>query len=148
MKLKRILVKFEEYIITDSMALIVTFISITIKIVVIAHYMACLFFYVGSDSLNYEYRGWLVSKELVNKSKWDQYVTSMYWAFTTMSAVGYGDITPVTHLEKITCLVAMVTSCGIFAYTVNSIGNIVSRFNLIVSTYKERMMYVNRYTID
>ena len=68
MKLKRILIKFEEYIVTDSMALIVTFFSITVKIVVTAHYMACLFFYVGKESLDYDYRGWLVSKDLVEES--------------------------------------------------------------------------------
>ena len=47
LKLKRILHKFEEYIMTDSMDLIVTFVNIFLKILIVAHYMACLFFYVG-----------------------------------------------------------------------------------------------------
>ena len=64
MKLKRLLQKFEEHIVTDSMDLIVTFVNIFLKIVVVAHYMACLFFYVGMqerDSKVYA-QGWLVEE--------------------------------------------------------------------------------------
>jgi hypothetical protein len=71
------------------------------------------------------------------------YITSIYWAFTTMSAVGYGDITPVTKDEQLYTMIAMVISCGIFAYTINSISNIVSRFNKNTGVYREKMMYVN-----
>ena len=60
-----------------------------------------------------------------------QYVTSLYWAFTTMSAVGYGDICPISRTERTYAMAAMILACGIFAYTVNSIGNIVSRYNQI-----------------
>ena len=30
-----------------------------------------------------------------------RYVTSMYWAYTTMTTVGYGDISSVTVAEKV-----------------------------------------------
>jgi len=65
MKLKKLLLKFEEYIVTDSMDLIVTFVNIFLKIVIVAHYMACLFFYVGiqeMDSKGYA-QGWLHEEE-------------------------------------------------------------------------------------
>ena len=65
-----------------------------------------------------------------------------------MSAVGYGELTPATFNEQCWVLFMMMTSCGLFAYTINSIGNIVSRFNQIVTTYRERMMYVNRFLLD
>ena len=64
-----------------------------------------------------------------------------------MSAVGYGDITPVTKNEKTVVMGMMIMSCGMFAYTVNSIGNIVSQYNQIASSYRERMMYVNQFMI-
>lgn len=35
-----------------------------------------------------------------------------------------------------------------FAYTVNSIGNIVSQYNQLASSYRERMMYVNQFMIQ
>ena len=59
MKLKKILMKFEEHIVTDSMDLLITFVTITTKIIVIAHYMACIFFFFGLEELDVEYRGWI-----------------------------------------------------------------------------------------
>lgn len=59
MKLKKILIKFEEHIVTDSMDLVITFLTITTKIIVIAHYMACIFYYFGLETLDVEYRGWI-----------------------------------------------------------------------------------------
>lgn len=72
----------------------------------------------------------------------------MYWAFTTMSAVGYGDITPVGRNEMLATIICMMTSCGTFAYIVNRIGSVVMEFNKVSDRYKEQMMYVNKYMIN
>ena len=64
-----------------------------------------------------------------------------------MSAVGYGDICPISRNERTYAMAAMIMACGIFAYTVNSIGNIVSRYNQIQSIYREKMMYANQFMV-
>ncbi len=51
MKLKMLMNKFDEYIVSDSMELMVTFSNLTIKILVIAHYMSCIFYYIGISEL-------------------------------------------------------------------------------------------------
>lgn len=139
--------RFDEFVVTDSMDLLVTFINITLKIIVIAHYMSCLFFYVGMEEIRAGREGWIIASDIIDEPLGVQYITSMYWAFTTMSAVGYGDITPKTENERVITLLMMMFSCGIFAYTVNSIGNIVSRFNRIAASFREKMMYANRYFV-
>jgi len=63
-KIKKILMKFEEYIVTDSMDLMVTFMNITIKIVVVAHYMSCALFYIGMDEMRTLNRGWIVNEKM------------------------------------------------------------------------------------
>ena len=76
-----------------------------------------------------------------------QYITSLYWAFTTMITVGYGDITPKNTCERIYTMVAMIIASGMFSYTLNSIGTIVSRYNILAVNYREKMNYVNRFLI-
>jgi hypothetical protein len=58
-KLKRILQKLDELIVTDQMDLMVTFLNLTVKIIVIAHYMGCFFYYIGIGEMRSLRRGWL-----------------------------------------------------------------------------------------
>lgn len=43
------------------------------------------------------------------------WLTSFYWAITTMSTIGYGDISPQTDPERIVGIILMITGCGFFA---------------------------------
>ena len=74
-------------------------------------------------------QGWLYQQQLLDEPFVNQYITSIYWAFTTMAAVGYGEITPITKREKNYAIFTMIVTSGIFAYTVNRIGTIISSFN-------------------
>ena len=62
-----------------------------------------------------------------------------------MVTVGYGDITPVTTLERMVTILNMIVAVGMYAYTINVIGLIVSKYNLLAVKYEERMKYVNKF---
>lgn len=42
-----------------------------------------------------------------------------------MLTVGYGDIVPITSIEKIYTIMTMLLGCCLFAYIMNSIGALV-----------------------
>lgn len=42
-----------------------------------------------------------------------------------MITVGYGDVYPVTTIEKVFVIIVTLLSCGVFAYAVNAIGYII-----------------------
>lgn len=48
---------------------------------------------------------------------------AMYWALTTLTTVGYGDITPVTVLGKFIAAVTMVTGLALFALPIGIIAH-------------------------
>ena len=64
-----------------------------------------------------------------------------------MITVGYGDVHPMSTQERIYVMIAMLVASGSFSYILNSIGNIVSRYNILARNYRERMNYVNKYLI-
>lgn len=64
-----------------------------------------------------------------------------------MITVGYGDIIPMTTNERIYTMLAMSVASGVFSYTLNSIGSLVSRYNSLASQYREKMNYVNIFML-
>ena len=75
----------------------------------------------------------------------DRYLVAMYWALTTMTTVGYGDICPESNSERIFCMVAMVIGGAFYGYLIASIATIVTATNANEQQYYERMDQIHAY---
>ena len=51
-----------------------------------------------------------------------QYTFSIYWAFTTLTTVGYGDITPTNDAERMYTVGALLVTALISGYIISNIG--------------------------
>ena len=73
----------------------------------VAHWIACFWHWIGIspaqggpiDGLLVE-ESWVAKSGLLEASLFERYIASLYWTLTTMSTVGYGDITPATAGEQ------------------------------------------------
>ena len=146
-KLKRLLYKVEEYIVTDTLTLIMDSLKILMVIFLMTHLMACTFYFVGDYESSDQPLTWINSNDIQDLEVFDKYITSVYFSFSTITTVGYGDITPVTNVEKIYGMGAMLIACGFFAYIVGSIGSIVNKSNIMVSDFRQKVSHINQFLI-
>ena len=54
------------------------------------------------------------------------YVAALYWVFTTITTVGYGDITSETTGERIYAIFAMIVGTGLFGYILSTMTTLLS----------------------
>ena len=86
----------------------------------------------------------IVSKSIGETSVADapldtQYMMAFYWAVTTMTTVGYGDIKPYTHHEVVACIFAMIIGAYIFSYVVGNISNLIGQLGGDEAAFREKM---------
>merc|ERR1719181_203213 len=103
---------------------------LTILTLYIGHFIGCLWFAVGVASRVDGYASWLdgidslaavgSNATLSQGEVADAYVASLYWAFTTMTTVGYGDFTPDSSYERLFAIFAMMVGATVFGYIIGS----------------------------
>ena len=76
--------------------------------------------------------GWMLMNPNPSLDAVTYYNTSLYWAVTTLTTVGYGDITPQTNLARV--------------YTMSVMLFGVSIFGLLISHFFRMMMIADKYT--
>ena len=128
-KVRKIFAKIEDYMqLSPAFNAVLAFIRLCFLIICIAHWFACIWHLLAVyEDADYPIT-WLKQADLTNADWTERYVTSLYWAITTMITVGYGDITPLTSPEKLYTISCMLLACGVFGYTMNRIGNIFQSF--------------------
>jgi uncharacterized membrane protein YhdT len=67
---------------------------------------------------------WIYKQQMIDSSNWDLYVTALYFTFTTIITVGYGDISGVSNIEKFFCMSLMLLGCFMYSLLTGLISTI------------------------
>lgn len=133
MKLGGLMQVIEEQMVTAQSATVgFQLFKMSIIMILSAHVIACSWFAVGffGYELGYDVT-WVLSHQLEDKSSFEQWVASFYFAITTGTTVGYGDISATNPMERFIGSVMMLL-------TVMFVGQMIARIGQVVTSLNQR----------
>jgi hypothetical protein len=115
-----------------------------VVLTVLIHWVACAWYLIPLIQ-GFPAGSWVVLEGLVGESGWDQYLRSLYWAVTTMTTVGFGDITASRNVEYIMSIVVMLMGASMYAFMIGSIASLVANIDSAKVRFYDRVDSVARY---
>ena len=100
-------------------------------IFLIAHWVACGWLALGAVDRNLDVTS--------------AYVQALYWCVTTLTTVGYGDITPRGNIQLLYTMAVEVLGVGVYGYIIGNVANLVANLDVQRSAHTERLNAVNAY---
>jgi len=148
LQIPKITSRLEHTMASDRLAILVSLLKLSCTIILVGHWIACFWYLASEIQVSYIPNTWTQSIRILNNGnmdKFDLYVAALYWAFTTMITVGFGDIVPLSTFERLYATLIMLVACCLFAYLLGSIGNLVQKQTALEDEYTERIVQMNTY---
>ncbi|XP_056143492.1 potassium voltage-gated channel subfamily H member 6a [Lampris incognitus] len=129
----------------------------------IAHWLACIWYAIGNVERNGSGRigdmkiGWLdnladqIGKQYNDSdpgsgpSIKDKYVTALYFTFSSLTSVGFGNVSPNTNPEKIFSICVMLIGSLMYASIFGNVSAIIQRLYSGTARYHTQMLRVKEF---
>ncbi|KAG1945038.1 potassium voltage-gated channel subfamily H [Pimephales promelas] len=125
----------------------------------IAHWLACIWYAIGNMEKPYlDHKiGWLDNLEVsigkkINYSDpssgptiKDKYVTALYFTFSSLTSVGFGNVSPNTNSEKIFSICVMLIGSLMYASIFGNVSAIIQRLYSGTARYHMQMLRVKEF---
>ncbi|XP_075436515.1 voltage-gated inwardly rectifying potassium channel KCNH6 isoform X2 [Ascaphus truei] len=125
----------------------------------IAHWLACIWYAIGNVERPYmEHKiGWLDNlADQIGKSYndtdqgsgpslKDKYVTALYFTFSSLTSVGFGNVSPNTNSEKVFSICVMLIGSLMYASIFGNVSAIIQRLYSGTARYHTQMLRVKEF---
>lgn len=79
------------------------------------------------------------------ESEFSAYINALYWTITTITTIGYGDITPQTDFQKIFTMCVMVTGVGFYGYIIGNFTSMLTQVDYVKMNFLEKIDRMNTF---
>ncbi|XP_055513078.1 potassium voltage-gated channel subfamily H member 6a [Leucoraja erinacea] len=152
MRVARKLDRYSEYGAAVLLLLMCTF-------ALIAHWLACIWYAIGNVERPFLVHkiGWLdnlgdqIGKRYNDSdassgpSIRDKYVTALYFTFSSLTSVGFGNVSPNTNSEKIFSICVMLIGSLMYASIFGNVSAIIQRLYSGTARYHTQMLRVREF---
>lgn len=100
-------------------------------IILIAHFVAC---------------GWILLEGVGLDPKEDlQYLKAYYWTITTLTTIGYGDITPSGKNQILYTIFVEIIGAGLYGFIIGNIANLIANIDVARSQHRSKLEKINTF---
>eukprot|EP00241_Pyramimonas_parkeae_P000071 CAMPEP_0114263918 /NCGR_PEP_ID=MMETSP0058-20121206/22851_1 /TAXON_ID=36894 /ORGANISM="Pyramimonas parkeae, CCMP726" /LENGTH=1306 /DNA_ID=CAMNT_0001380401 /DNA_START=267 /DNA_END=4187 /DNA_ORIENTATION=+ len=124
----------------------------------LGHIFGCMFYYFSNDEWLTDHEQQLVEDglfdtwrrdpTLVGASITEKYVATAYWAFTTMTTVGYGDISAKSVAERTFAIVGMIFGGFMLSAIISKLVSIIDESNMEQKALRNKLLGVEQWVKD
>jgi CRP-like cAMP-binding protein len=125
-------------------ARIVKFFEFLFMVFLFVHCLGC-FWYFSAVIDEFSPETWVVRNGLQDVPPEQLYLTCIYWALTTITTVGYGDIAARTDLEKVTAMILMICGVGFYSFTIGSLSSFLLNVESRETLLTQKMAAINEF---
>ena len=133
---------FHEYF--ESYSGVLRIVSFMLSVCLLVHIVGCLWFFIAKLD-NFAPDTWVVRLGMVNKDNFSIYLASIYYVFSTLTTVGYGDIMALTVKERVFSIIWMIFSVGFYSFTIGILTSTFSNRDTRESSLKRKITLVNEF---
>ncbi|MFP4508822.1 MAG: ion transporter [Spirochaetaceae bacterium] len=74
-----------------------------------------------------------------------RYLEAMYWTSTTLTTIGYGDITPVTGPQTIFTIFIQILGAGLYGFVIGNIASLIANIDVAKTQFREKLERINTF---
>ena len=90
--------------------------------------------------------GWIFLTEAPEgATHYERYIRAFYWTITTLTTIGYGDITPDTSTQTLYVILIELLGAGMYGLVIGNIANLIANIDVAKTQYKEKLDKINTF---
>ncbi|CAD8102523.1 unnamed protein product [Paramecium sonneborni] len=121
--------------------------SLLISVCLVIHFSGCLWYYVAAFN-DFDAQTWVSRNNLTSSNIQTKYIASIYYAFTTLTTVGYGDIHSFSSAEMIITIFLMIVGVGFYSLIIGLLSSILSQIDYKGHKLQQQQAILNEFCVE
>lgn len=143
-RLRQIMQQFSERVQSEQLVICMNLAKLMALICSAAHILSCMWYGIGTAPPDDFPRSWVTENDLVDRTFWYKYTTSLHWAFSQFTG-GMENIVPVNINERVFAIFALMLAFVGATVFMSSLTSWLTQLHILWSKQSQQFSMLRRY---